>query len=182
MPKLSINLSEQPYASIKVELVDNLKYMGENMKVAAQNIVSTLCEKGGAKATELNAQAPNSSTVAAKVVPKSKFYNGSISLSGKSAVYDEFGTGEEGLRDPHPMKGQFGLNPYNSGPAIFYNQYANRWQWYYRPMAGRPYFTQYGATSGIPSGKQMYNTLQYIRDIKGEVISEELQDALGMNK
>ena len=100
-------------------------------------------------------------------------------MSGENAIYDEFGTGEQGLDNPHPMKEQFSLNPYNSGPTIFYNQFAGRHQWYYRPMAGKPYFTKSGATEGIPAGKQMYNTLQNLNKIKRNIAVNETNKVIG---
>ena len=45
-------------------------------------------------------------------------------------------------------------------------------------MRGKPYYTESGLTSGIPSGKQMYNTSKYIREIKDDVIKHKIQEAL----
>ena len=76
------------------------------------------------------------------------------------------------------MKGQFALNPYNSGPTIFYNEFAGRYQWRYYPMRGRPYFTKDGLTEGIPSGKQMYNTAKDLRASKNEIVIREIENAV----
>lgn len=38
--------------------------------------------------------------------------------SGPQAWYSEFGTGTRGQLQPHPYKGKYALNPYNSGKTI----------------------------------------------------------------
>ena len=161
------------------DLIEELRYVKATLEeTTCENIVSRICEKGAKYASELNAQAPSSGLQKSVVMSTVGGTHGEIALTGPNSVYDEFGTGEEGLKSPHPMHDNFGLNPYNSGKYIFYNQFAGRYQWYYAPMAGMPYFTPSGATSGIPSGKQMYHTLQYVRDIKNEIIVEEINEAI----
>lgn len=39
-------------------------------------------------------------------------------VEGSQVLYREFGTGTMGLQDSHPIKGNFNLNPYNSGRTI----------------------------------------------------------------
>lgn len=177
---MKLSLSE---ANIK-SLIDDLEYLEDSLAFASQNIVKQLVNNGYDKAYELNAMAPQSGTsksVVTKNTGKSTRNGtaGSISLEGESALYDEFGTGEEGLMDPHPLKSKFGLNPYNSGPFVstHINPENGKHFWFYTPMAGQPYFESTGYTEGIPSGKQMYNTLQYIRSIKNDIINKELNSA-----
>lgn len=171
-----VKLSE---AGIK-EAVYKIKFLKDSVNVGSQRIVEELVEKGVGIASTYNANAPQSGLEKSNVVGKTtdSGNKGYVALIGDSAVYDEFGTGEQGASDPHPMKGNFGLNPYNSGPHIFYNELAGRYQWRYRPMAGRPYFTNTGLTEGIPSGKQMYNTSKDLRAIKKDIITKELNSAL----
>lgn len=40
------------------------------------------------------------------------------SVSGVDVLYREFGTGTAGAQESHPIKGNFELNPYNSGKTI----------------------------------------------------------------
>ena len=165
-------------------LIDDLEYLEDSLTFASHNIVKKLVDNGYNKANELNNMAPQSG-VTKSVVTKNTGKTtrngvvGYISLEGDSAIYDEFGTGEEGLSDPHPIKSNFGLNPYNSGPFVstHINSENGRHFWFYGPMSGQPYFESSGYTEGIPSGKQMYNTLKYIRNIKQDVISQELISA-----
>lgn len=160
-------------------LIEEIRYVNDTLQnTVCENIVDKLCDEGYKYASALNASAPSSGLQKSIVEKQVEDKKGTVSLSGPQAVYDEFGTGEEGRDNPHPMHDEFGLNPYNSGPHIFYNQFAGRYQWYYKPMAGMPYFTPSGATSGIPSGKQMYNTLLYLRSIKGEIIANEINEAI----
>lgn len=177
---MKLSLSE---ANIK-SLIDDLEYLEDSLTFASQSIVKKLVNAGYEKANELNNMAPQSGTsksVVNKNTGKTTRYgtSGSISLEGESAIYDEFGTGEEGAADPHPIKSNFGLNPYNSGPFVstHINAENGKHFWFYTPMAGQPYFESSGYTEGIPSGKQMYNTLKYIREIKQDIINQELNNA-----
>lgn len=162
------------------ELIKDLKFLKDNLELARKEVVKTLIDKGGNQAEMYNNMAPQSGLTKSRVIyyTTENSESGYIALTGPNAVYDEFGTGEEGAKDAHPLKGEFGLNPYNSGPEIFYNQFTNRYQWAYSPMAGKPYFTDEGLTSGIPSGKQMYNTSNYIRFIKDSVIEKTYNSAI----
>lgn len=167
-------------------LINQLEYLSDTIDTTSGLIVDKLVAKGIAKAVELNAAAPKSGTednIIRGEYAKDKAA-GSIIMEGPNAVYDEFGTGEEGAADPHPIKGQFGLNPYNSGPFVstHINPETGRHYWYYPPMSGRPYYNDNGYTEGIPSGKQMYNTLRYIQSEKNNVIKKELEDALRVFK
>lgn len=177
---MKLSLSESNIKS----LIDDLEYLEDSLTFASQNIVKKLVEAGASKAEELNSIAPQSSNTKSVITKNTgrttrAGYQGSVSLEGESALYDEFGTGEEGLMDPHPLKSKFGLNPYNSGPFVstHINPENGKHFWFYTPMAGQPYFESTGYTEGIPSGKQMYNTLQYIRRIKQDIINQELNGA-----
>ena len=167
--------SKQP-----VEVINGLKNgvqgFKETLNTTCSEIVSELLNDGKEYATIANALAPHGG-LDHGIVDIDKD-DGLLYLKGKNAVYDEFGTGTQGESNPHPMKGNFDLNPYNSGPYIFYNQFASAYQWYYRPMAGKPYFTESGLTEGIPSGKQMYNTLQHIYSIKRDITKKHLDEAM----
>lgn len=159
-------------------LLENVKLFAEDMDIVGEKVVTQLVTSGEGYAKFQNILAPQSGLEKSEVVSEVDGSAGFVALYGSNAVYDEFGTGDEGENDPHPLKNYFGLNPYNSGPTIFYNQFANKNQWRYEPMAGQPYFTETGLTSGIPSGKQMYNTSIYLHSIKNEVIKRELQEAI----
>lgn len=180
-----IDIGNLPISKIHTK-VDDLKKRFEGLhddleETVPGTIVDNICKAGVSMAKQLNATAPKTGLADNKIFAaehKDTPMHGAIIMEGENAVYDEFGTGEEGAADPHPLKGGFGLNPYNSGPFIFYNEFTGRYQWRYRPMAGKPYFTQSGLTSGTPSGKQMYNTLQYVREIKGDIVFNNVEKSL----
>lgn len=179
-----IDIGKLPISKVQTaikDLTDGFNGLHDDLEETVPgSIVKDLLDNGYAKAVELNAAAPRSGTKTPKV--KKDIGEGnhrSIILHGKDAVYDEFGTGEEGASDPHPTKDNFGLNPYNSGPFVSTHIDTNgRHYWFYDKMEGMPYFYEDGLTYGIPSGKQMYNTLQYIRQIKDEIVSKHINEAL----
>lgn len=162
------------------DTLQRVRFMKDQIKVATEDTILELVKEGIKVGNTYNASAPQSGVEPSVVIgePTGDGTTGYVSLYGPNAVYDEFGTGEEGSNHPHPQKGDFPLNPYNSGPTIFYNQFANAHQWRYRPMAGRPYFTKDGLTQGIPAGKQMYNTAQYLQSVKGYIARKNFNNAL----
>lgn len=162
-----VKLSE---AGIKdaINKIDTLK---DNIKVANQMIVAELVREGCETAAIHNVNALHSSTEIPVVIGKTT-QNGSkgyVALKGDAAVYDEFGTGEMGLDSPHPLKSNFGLNPYNSGPivSVTINEKTGRHYWFYR-----------GYTEGIPAGKQMYKTANELRKVKNDIVTKEMNSAL----
>ena len=182
MKKFVYNLSTEPYALIKTNLVDNLTTVSENLQYAATQIVARLCEDGKQRAVILNASAPSSNAQKSIADEKHEGYAGSISLTGPGAVYDEFGTGEKGNADPHPLKDFYGLNPYNSGPMVSTHINVNGLHYWFAPHNSPQLMYPNGYTEGIPSGKQMYNTLQYVREIKRDVIKEQINDSMNILK
>ena len=148
-----------------IKQLDNLKSdLLDNQKT----IVERLTNMGIHEAAILNANAPRSgveaSTITGGVLQGG--LKGYVALQGPNALYDEFGTGEEGTIDRHPLKDLHpNLKDYNSGPFVrSHINKSGRHYWFYAPMAGQPYFdARTGYTEGIPSGKQMYNTVKYLR-------------------
>lgn len=164
------------------DAIAKINFLKDNIALASKEIIEELVNSGKSTAKILNKRAPHSGTEPSIVLGKitENGNKGYIALTGDSAVYDEFGTGEEGASNPHPLKGNFGLNPYNSGPFVSTHINKNgKHYWFYGKMKGEPYFdSKTGYTEGIPSGKQMYNTSKYIREIKDDVIKHKIQKAL----
>lgn len=180
---MKIELSE---ASIK-DAIHRVKTLADNIEVANELIVEQLIEKGEKQANLYHASAPNygidDTRIDSEMSLNGNNSNGSIFMTGPSSVYFEFGTGEEGAANGHPWKWQTNvpLNGYNSGP--FVSKHINksgRHYWiipkgYYRPNS---YVRDNGYTEGIPAGKVMYSTAQYIRFIKSTVVEKNLRGAI----
>ena len=160
--------------------IEKLNILNEEISdIIPKKVVKQLITEGESIANEYNNGAPRSG-LSESIIVSGTLTNGTsgyIALTGESAVYDEFGTGDEGANNPHPMKNNFPLNPYNSGPTIRLDEF-DRHYWIYKPMAGEPYFDEYGITHGIPSGKQMYNTSKHLRSIKDNIIRNEFEGAI----
>ena len=167
-------------AGIK-DAIETLGFLKSNINLASQEIVKQLVDIGYETASQINANAPQSGLTKSQVIQgitenKTKGY---VALTGPSAVYDEFGTGEEGAADPHPMKNNTSrpLNPYNSGPYVstHINSKGEHY-WFYSPMAGKNkyYKPETGYSKGIPSGKQIYNAAKEVRARKDDITKKNL--------
>ena len=102
------------------ELVRNLDNWADMMKKAGANIVKDLADYGLDRMMQIYSEAQGQYE---DTTPMDFSITGSetektVSMSGPQALYDEFGTGTIGEQNPHPIKNEFGLNPYNSGPLI----------------------------------------------------------------
>ena len=107
----------------------------------------------------------------------------SIGVVGSQVLYNEFGTGTEGASNPHPQKGEYGLNAYNSGETIRTNKDSNTnatqngipvggLYWTYNSNGKKIY------TQGIPAGKQVYNAAKKMQKEKKKIIKKVVGDAL----
>lgn len=106
-----------------------------------------------------------------------------VGAMGTQVLYDEFGTGEEGAKDGHEMKGDFRLKPYNSGKTIRPNNNPNSTA----SQLGIPLGTKYWTykvgdikkyTTGIPAGKQVFNASISLKNKKMQIIKKEVSDVL----
>lgn len=103
-------------------------------------------------------------------------------IRGSGVIYEEFGTGDVGASNGHPWKGDYGLNPYNSGETIRpadeqssekYGIDSGLYWTYYDPVRHRMV-----ATQGIPSGKFMYNADIWLRDNYKKIAKQKVDDIL----
>lgn len=106
-----------------------------------------------------------------------------VGVSGSQVLYNEFGTGTEGANSPHPQKGDFGLNAYNSGRTIRSNNNENSSASRLGIPTGGMYWTYMDGnvkkyTQGIPAGKQVYMAAKSIQKEKNEIIKKVIGDAL----
>lgn len=103
-----------------------------------------------------------------------------VSMSGPQAWYSEFGTGTRGGLSPHPLKNNFGLNPYNSGRTIRAAS-SNVTQktgipegtlyWTYKDADGEIQYTQ-----GIPAQKEVYNAGMTVKSLLSATLLHHMEE------
>ena len=103
------------------------------------------------------------------------------SVSGVDVLYREFGTGTMGASDPHPIKGKFELNDYNSGRTI--RTATNKIPADSGISPGQLYWTfkKNGVlyyTTGIPSGKEVYYASKKTRESIKKIAKERIGGAI----
>lgn len=177
--------------NIKVDLsdidkvVNALEVLYQDLKQAQKDIPKEIAEKG-LKFLEKEYQHlyrdPNIDSISTRTEETAEGYN--IIASGSDVVYAEFGTGDKGASDPHPDKSKYSLNPYNSGAHIRdYDKYITvigndgtptinkkRVEMLAKKGITSGRFWAYDKngekqwTQGVPAGKQMFNTFNYLKD------------------
>lgn len=114
---------------------------------------------------------------------KEKSENGfKVGVRGSQVLYREFGTGTEGLNNPHPIKNKFELKGYNTGKTIrkatVYTSAASgillgEKYWTYKDKSGQKVYTQ-----GIPAGKEVFNASRTLRNKIDSILKKRVSDAL----
>lgn len=101
-----------------------------------------------------------------------------VGVKGTQVLYREFGTGTEGLNQPHPIKNQFPLNEYNSGKTIREVKITaspssglllGEKYWTYKNKQGEVVYTQ-----GIPAGKEVFNAALALKRKRKEVVEKKV--------
>lgn len=92
-------------------------------------------------------------------------------MRGSQSVYNEFGTGTQGQNSPHPMKSNFGLNPYNTLKHPRVSKNGNLF-WIYTKNGEKI------ATQGIPAGKQVFNASILLKGKKNEIIRKRVGEVI----
>ena len=166
--------SDKPLYVLK-EAMQNMESLKDNFDDNSKTIVSKLLVEGEEMVKSSYANGPFSGKDKSQVFSRTleSGLKGYIAFAGSQVLYEEFGTGDEGAKDSHPMKPLFKLNPYNSGPTIQVDEKNGHHYWIYKPMAGEPYFDEDGRTEGIPSGKHMYNASKYL-DKRASKLAEKI--------
>ena len=102
-----------------------------------------------------------------------------ILSQGKDVIYEEFGTGDKGESDPHPDKSKYNLNDYNSGKYIRNANESSAQHgitdgkyWTYKKDGDIKY------TQGVPSGKEMFETSNYLKETIPDVLKKKASDVL----
>lgn len=162
------------------DLMKRLTDLSKDLKKMPNEIVNELGEIGLDKLNEKYSQRKkdaNITDINTSIRPSENRCD--ILSQGKDVIYEEFGTGDEGSKDPHPDKSRYNLNDYNSGKYI---RDANERSaehgitsgkyWTYEKN-GTIYYTQ-----GVPSGKEMFDTSNYLRNTIPDVLRKKASDVL----
>ena len=142
--------------------IKQLKNYDKLMDQAAINIVDDLSKFGAKKMKNIHQQSSFKSSTPMQFLIEGTKYEKTISMSGPQALYEEFGTGTMGEQNPHPIKEEFDLNPYNSGKTIrkvtqkVHDKTGlplGALYWTYKDESGKTVYTQ-----GIPAIKPGYDS------------------------
>lgn len=92
-----------------------------------------------------------------------------VVITGNQVIYDEFGTGDNGLLFPHPNKDRYSLDDYNSGPSIRTDKNGLHY-WTYEDING-----DWVTSHGVPSGQFIYNSLNNAWNNSSLITLEEVK-------
>lgn len=161
------------------DMIERINTLSDNIAIACEDIVSELVDKGVQLALENDGYAPDTGNNDYRFTGDVEANKGYIIMEGKDSVYVEFGTGDVGANNAHPLHSQIsGINPYNSGATIKLDD-MGRHYWVYPPMANASkYYFEGGLTYGIPAGCQMYNTLIELKENVPSVVNKHLSQAI----
>lgn len=166
-------------------MISKLDLLADDIKIAPKLIVKQLLSKGESYAKNAYSAYPYRNSKEECMIKSDTDDDGTsgfVSLVGKSAFYEEFGTGELGASNSHPTKSDFTipLKDYNSGPFVSTHTRtkSGKHYWFYKPMAGEKGYLKSGLTYGIPSGKMMYNTGKYLHKESKELVKEHGKEML----
>lgn len=153
------------------DLISKLETLHSDIKDYPEKLTKEIAYDGLTHLDMLYASTPYQNNVGDINTRVRKTLNGySIIASGQDVIYEEFGTGDMGEQNSHPEKSEYNLNDYNSGSTIRsvsnqsvstiqklneHNITSGKYWTYVRD--GQLHYTQ-----GIPAGKQVFNTRNYI--------------------
>lgn len=94
-----------------------------------------------------------------------------VGMTGTQVLYDEFGTGTKGQESPHPDKGKFNLNPYNT---LKHPKVSKTGELFWIYTKGKETI----ATTGIPAGKQVFNASVLLKGKKNQIIKRRVGEVI----
>lgn len=178
--KVSLNLSSYSIEKLK----SSLENMSKQLNNAKKEIPLEIAKNGLSYLDSLYENMEKDENIEDIKTSIKQTTNGCKIISkGKDVIYEEFGTGDKGQASPHPDKGKYSLNPYNSGRKIRNVPENNKWLASHDITSGKYWvYMKDGRlipTQGVPSGKQMYNTAHYIRkEVVKKVLDKKARDVL----
>ena len=156
------------------DTINKLLKLKDNLEKASEEIVKDMADLAEKQIKNNYASSPYTDGNDDVSFMKNKKDNKTIvGATGSQVLYREFGTGTEGLNAPHPIKNEFGLRGYNTGPKIRVNSKNGEFYWIYKDKNGNPVYTQ-----GIPAGKEVYNAAIILKGKKISIIKKRVGDAL----
>lgn len=175
---INIGLSTQELNNLQKQ-VDNLIKILDN---ASKNIVKDLSDTALENMQKIYRESNFSTSTPMDFSITGNEYEKKVAMSGEQALYCEFGTGTMGEQNSHPQKGEFGLNPYNSGRTIRMMTPELKAKkglpidglyWTYKDEAGNLVYTQ-----GIPAQKEGYDSLKLVAKKAPSVIRKRVGEAI----
>lgn len=166
-------------------MINSLNTLSSNINKLKTEIPKEIAEEGLKHLNSLYAKKPSTNDTD-DINTSIQEYDGGCNIisQGKDVLYEEFGTGDVGKQSPHENKDKMsGLKGYNTGPTI-------------RPFnPNNPALKAHGITSGkywtyekdgeiqytqgIPAGKQMFDTSDYLRSgVIKTIMKEKASDVL----
>ena len=154
---ININLSSSEIDNL-IKKVDNWTAM---MEKAAEKSIEETAEYGLKQIQKEYNLFPYIPNKPVDFFERGSKFEKEVGMRGEQVLYTEFGTGTEGALDPHPLKNEYNLNPYNSGKTI---RKASKdvseitmipegelyWTYKDEETGGVKY------TQGVPAGKMVY--------------------------
>ena len=169
--KISLNTKELS------NLINDLKKLSSSFKNLNTEVAKELAEATAHELEQNYSAFPfQSSEGKAQIGVENSNNVYKVYARSKSVIYEEFGTGDVGQANPHPIpQSDFGLKGYNTGSYIYP---ADNFSAQYGITSGM-YWTYDGVpTQGIPSGKFMFNTSEWLHDNYKELIQKKVDDVI----
>ena len=165
------------------DIINRLNNLSSNINKLKTDLPRAIGEEGLSYLNSLYASKPKENDTDDITTSIKDYDNGCyIIAKGKDVLYEEFGTGDEGEKNPHPERLD-GLKGYNTGPTIR-NVNPDNPALKSRGITSGKYWTyekngEIVYTQGIPSGKQMYNTSRYLKKgVIKKIMKEKASDVL----
>lgn len=165
-----------------IDLVQSkLEILADDINIAPNEIIKKLLNEGEKYAQDkYNSYQYRNSKEECTIMKTdigSDDLSGEVKLVGRSAFYEEFGTGERGKSNPYDseIRAKLKLKDYNSGPYVSTHKRtkSGKHYWFYGPMAGEKGYLKSGLTYGIPSGKMMYQTGKHLHKESKKLVKEQ---------
>lgn len=165
------------------DVINRLNTLKKNLDNVGEAISKELGEKTAEQIEHFYNQKGFESTNEKPLITTVKYDKGYKAIARSTGViYEEFGTGDVGAKHGHPWKGDYGLNPYNSGPTIrstdllskeFKKNLGIKEGKYWTYSDGGLVYTQ-----GNPAGKFMYYSDIWLRNNYKKIAKEKVDDVI----